>query len=336
MAMGSITTYCKICRKRWIKRPSTCRHKEISYSVVYRVNGKQKWESTGPNKKDAERRLSEVMSQIHQGNYLEEKRVTFGEFAKRWLREYAYISVRPTTYKGYESYLRCHILPAFESMQVSKIKAQHIQSFMADKLKDLSPKTVRGLLVQLKIMFKYARRWELIRQSPTDDVDHVKDRHKEMDFLTTEEFRLLLKYAEGTSKLIIMLAGLTGMRRAEVFGLQWGDIDFNSNTIHVRRSLYWHQGKGLNVDTSIKTWHFAAPKSRYSQRAIVMSPSLRKALEIHRITAPVNQHDLIFCNNEGNPIDPSNFIQREYNPTFVRAGLRRVSFHALRHTYASL
>ena len=67
-----------------------------------------------------------------------------------------------------------------------------------------------------------------------------------------------------------------------------------------------------------------------------MSPRLKEALEIHRIHAPVNEDDLIFCNNGNNPVDPDNIIKRHFQPALRMAGLRKIRFHDLRHTYTSL
>ena len=115
--------------------------------------------------------------------------------------------------------------------------------------------------------------------------------------------------------------------------LQWGDIDWNSNVVFVRRSIYWATLKDGDGKTR---WQFVSPKSKRSIRSLVMSPRLKEALEIQRITAPVSAHDLVFCNGEGNPIDPDNMVKREFHTALTFAGLRRVRFHDLRHTYTTL
>ncbi len=115
---------------------------------------------------------------------------------------------------------------------------------------------------------------------------------------------------------------MTGMRRGELLALQWGDIDWNSNQISVRRSIY--RGEFVN------------PKSRNSIRRIVMSPILRQSLERHRLLGRKSELGLIFSNEHGLPLDPENLIKREFHPALDRAGLRRIRFHDLRHSYASL
>ncbi|MFQ5736773.1 MAG: site-specific integrase [Thermodesulfobacteriota bacterium] len=115
---------------------------------------------------------------------------------------------------------------------------------------------------------------------------------------------------------------LTGLRRGELLALQWGDVDFANGIIHVRRSLY----RGS----------FVSPKSKRSVRKVVMTPNLAGVLKKHKLESPGNGLDLIFSNGEGKPLDPDNLIRREFLPALRRAGLRKVRFHDLRHTFATL
>lgn len=118
-------------------------------------------------------------------------------------------------------------------------------------------------------------------------------------------------------------------------GLQWGDIDWNRNLISVKRGLFWLSHHEKDDQDKVR-WRFITPKTKRSVRSIVMSATLSKALQIHRINCPVSQYDLVFCNTVGNPLDPDNMVKREFFPALVRAGLRKVRFHDLRHSYASL
>ena len=110
------------------------------------------------------------------------------------------------------------------------------------------------------------------------------------------------------------------MRQGELFGRQWGDIDFDGHRIHVRRSL-WHGELGT-------------PKSRRSRRAIDMAPTLEAAL--HRLSSAERLSEFVFCSRDGTPMDTDNFRHREFPKALRRAGLRHIRFHDLRHTYTSL
>ena len=330
MARGSIVKRCLICKKNNAK----CNHKEITYSVVYRIGKLQKWENAGRNKKDAERKLSEIISQINNGTFIKPQDILFKDFTVKWLDEYARISVKPSTFQTYKIAINHHFIPSFGNFPLSYITTGKIQNFVSKSINSSSPKTVNNLITLLKTVFKYAKRWGYMRENPAMDIEHVRLEYREMDFLKPEEIQLLLKQAREPYKTLFLIAALTGMRRGEILALQWGDIDWHSNIIFVRRGIYWLPRKECIKDTI--RWRFISPKSKRSIRAIVMSPRLKEALQIHRISSPVSPYELVFCNKDGKPFDPDNLIKRHFLPVLSFAGLKTVSFHSLRHSYTAL
>lgn len=112
------------------------------------------------------------------------------------------------------------------------------------------------------------------------------------------------------------------MRLGELFALQWSDIDWNSETIRVRKSVWRDK--------------FQEPKSKSSIRAIGMSPTLVSILRDHMKTSKPNELDLVFCSEKGSFLDASNLRKRVFEPALKNAGLRRIRIHDLRHTYASI
>ena len=337
MAQGSIIWRCRICGN---KSAGTCKHPRAGYSIVYWVGKRQKWQAIGRSKKDAEHRLVEVLGELHQGTYRQLRPAGFASFADRWLQEYVAGRVKPLTLRFYRSLIETHLKPAFGERLLADISTEQVEGFLAHALREkgLSPTRVNHLLITLKCMFRHACRWSLLRQNPAADIKRVPVQHQEMDFLTPHEIRLFLAKADEPYRTLFLTVILTGMRRGEVLALQWGDIDWQSSVIYVQRSIFWHdsrelrelgQGNGLR-------WRFASPKSKRSVRTIVMSPRLREALELYRLTCPVSSNDLVFCNVEGNPLDPVNLYNREFLPALNRAGLRRIRFHDLRHTYTAL
>jgi integrase len=108
--------------------------------------------------------------------------------------------------------------------------------------------------------------------------------------------------------------------------------------IHVKRSLWYdsHEELAHQRGADQRRWRFLTPKSKQSIRQVIMTPKLREALELHKLHASVSVHDLVFCASNGEPIEPRNLVYREFQPTLVRAGLRRIRFHDLRHTYTAL
>ena len=100
------------------------------------------------------------------------------------------------------------------------------------------------------------------------------------------------------------------------------------------RSVYWRRRGDLKAGEP--TWVFVPPKTRYSRRTIVLSPKLREALEVHKMTCPVSPHDLVFYNADGTPFEPTTVVYSHFLPTLARAGVKRIRFHDLRHTLATL
>jgi len=140
-----------------------------------------------------------------------------------------------------------------------------------------------------------------------------------MEILTPPEIRRLLDAADEPVRTLLLCAVLTGMRRGELFGLRWEDIDLEGHRVFVRRALW--RGK------------FVTPKSRRSRRTIDLAPTLRSALA--KLPSRF-QGGLVFCGTDGEPINPDNFAHRDWARVLRRAELRRIRFHDLRHTYASL
>ncbi len=334
MAQGSIIWRCRICGNR---SRGSCNHPKAAYSIVYWVGKRQKWEAVGRNKKDAERRLVEVLSRLHDGTYQPAKPITFDEFSGQWLRNYAEGAVKPSTLRRYRGLIAHYLNPAFGSLPLTAITPEIVQQYMsrAPQEHGAAPRTVNHSLVLLKLMLKHARQWRYLRENPAREIRRLRVEAQEMDYLKPEEIRLLLQHADEPYRTLFLAAALTGLRRSELLALQWGDLDWTNRVIRVRRSLFWYTLRELKGAQATR-WRFLEPKSRRSVRSVVMSPGLREALELHRLSAPASPHDLVFCAKEGSPLDPRNFIEREFWSALSRAGLRRVRFHDLRHTYTAL
>ena len=335
--MGSIIKRCRQCGNRI---SASCKHTNVHYSIVYSVGKKSKWEAVKGNKKDAERLLTERQAQVYQGTYRELKPTLFRDFSEKWLRDYAEGAVKPLTLRSYRGLIRTHLNPAFGSLALTQITPDRVVSFMSvcRQQKGLSPKTVNHLLTVLKTMLSHAEEWGLLRKNPAQKIRNYRVESKEMAYLEPDEIRLLVESADEPYRTLFLTAVLTGMRQGELLGLQWGDIDWHHQAIRVHRSLYWQSKEELASGNGSQkpSWRFSTPKSSQSIRTIVMSPKLKEALELHRLTCPVSPDDLVFCTPNGGPIDANNMVKREFFPALSGAELRKIRFHDLRHTYTAL
>ncbi len=171
-------------------------------------------------------------------------------------------------------------------------------------------------------MFSHALEWGYIRNNPTLYLKRPRLESKEPDFLDPAEIKLFLKAISPEYFAFFFTAVMTGMRRGELLGLTWSDVDWSSGQIFVQRSLYKGQ--------------FTTPKSKGSHRKIVMTPALQYVLAQYRENSGTNETGLVFTSTVGTALDPDNIIKRQFHPALERAGLRRIRFHDLRHSYCAM
>jgi integrase len=179
--------------------------------------------------------------------------------------------------------------------------------------------TYREVLTVEHRFWKHAVQSGYLDANPALYVERPRIEIEEMQALTPPEIRHLLDAAAEPVRTLLLCAMLTGMRRGELLGPRWEDIDFDGNRINVRRALW----RGTLV----------TPKSRRSRRAIDMAPTLKAALA--RLPSRFKR-EMVFISREGNVMDPDNFSNRDWLRTPRRSKLQRIRFHDLRHTYASL
>jgi integrase len=303
--------------------------------------------------------LAQKQSERARGEFRTQTRIRFADFAAEWLRDYAQAHVRPKTYEGYEGVLRVHLVPHFGELLLTEITRKAIDAFVADwqaagpafqrrllHARELeaarareadrdprpirlghSPKTIANALVPLREMLGHAVEWGYLTSNPADGVrrPRVESRHDEMRFLNVDQVGKLLKAAgDAACSTLVLTAVTTGMRRGELLGLRWGDVDWDARRVWVRRS----------VDAEGR---FHQPKTRGSVRAIAMTSTLIAALREHRMASPFKElDDLVFPSERGTPLDGGNMVKRVLHPALRRAKLPAIRWHDLRHTYASL
>lgn len=297
------------------------------YYVKFRVDGHQVWKKAGKRKKDADQLKTEIERELHQGTYRELKDITFNELSEKWEEVHAG-KVRPRTMSGYRVHLRRHLIPYFGRYKAKGISAEMIEKFLSALLATgLSPRTVGYYLKTLKLILKQGVIWGYLSRNPGEFVKAPKViERKEMHFLTANEMQVLIDAALPQHKAILATACLTGMRQGELLALSWDDIDFLNNRIHVRRAV-----SGRKISD---------PKSQYSRRVISIPKSLIEMLKEHQVRQlvelPENPDNLVFTNQSGHLMDHSSLLRYVYWPTLKRAGLPKIRFHDLRHSFASM
>jgi integrase len=262
------------------------------------------------------------------------ERLTTERFLAGWLA--GRTGLRQQTREDYEYKLRVHVLPALGGIPLSKLDFTDLEAFYREKLETLSPTTVRHLHELLHVALRDAYKRRVIVRNPADFVEPPRSADYEPRVLTPAQAQRFLRAAKSEPLgALFVLALTTGMRRGELLGLRWSDIDFERSVLSVRRALYRTKAHGLKLDET---------KTRRSRRLVPLVPDAVRALQRHRrlqeragLPVPLHgERDLVFTNSLGKPIDPDNVHDRDYKPFLRRYGLPLIRFQDLRHSAATL
>ncbi len=299
----------------------------------------------GRTRKEVQEKINEVAPKVVAGTYREPTKMTVAEWFTTWLNDYMKLSLRPTTWESHKYQVDGHIIPALGHLRLAQLQTAHIQRLYNDKLQGgrldgkpggLSPKSVRYIHTVIHSCLEQARKESMITINPAGAVRLPKLEKPEIKYLGTAEAAIFLAMArESKHFAAFYLALSTGMRRGELLALRWKDIDFEAEQLTVNQGLVRISGKGLV---------FQEPKTALSNRVISLAPAVAQVLKEHREqqtddrimagAAYNSELDLVFSNELGEPICPRAFT-RVFERLVRRAGLD-VTFHGLRHTFATL
>jgi integrase len=213
-----------------------------------------------------------------------------------------------------------------------------VRALYAAKSKELSPRSVDYIHVTLQKALTQAMRDDLIpRNVAAGERPRSSRKREEIKALSSDQARVLLTAARGErNEALYIVAAHTGLRQGELLGLKWADVDLAARRLSVRRALKVTD-HGLD---------FGPPKNSASRRSVPLSKTSVAVLRAHRTRQNEERlrlgdlwqdHDLVFPNRVGKPLDHGNLYYREYKPLLQRAGLgdEGFTFHSLRHTFAT-
>jgi len=300
------------------------------------------YETVRGNKKDAERRLNEILSQHDKGIFIKPGKVILGEYLKSWLSDYCKPNLSPRTHELYSYICKKHIIPSLGNILLADLKPQHLQHLYADKLSSgLSNRTVQIIHITLHKALKDAVKTGLLIRNVSDAVDTPKIQRPEIHIMTESDINNFLEQAKDTPYYALFYTSLfTGMRRAELLALRWADVDLILCQIYVTRSMQY-----LDSASPGERISFKEPKTNKSRRLISLTPSNAIVLREHQenqnnlrlcLGYPVSiDSDLVFSHYDKNPLLPSS-ITHAWTKLARRCGLHGVRLHDARHTHASL
>ncbi len=273
--------------------------------------------------------------------------VKFEEFAEQWFQEYAKLNLRNTSYEKMKQ-LPPRVYPAIGHLRIDKITGRHIQQFINDLAlngrnkkngKPLSRKTVIHHLNFISDVFGYAIKLSMLNDNPCRNVTVPKGEKKEKQIYTLEEIAQIFELLDGEDvptkfRVFIKLAVYSGFRRGELLGLEWKDINWESNLISVRRTSNYTVEKGNYTDTT---------KTKMSQRTLKFPNYVMELLrelkaeqetEAEKAGSKWVNTDRLFTKWDGSPMGnctPYSWFRKFCNNNNIRF----CDLHSLRHFYAS-
>jgi integrase len=297
----------------------------VSFGVNPETGKRRRRKIRGKTKQEVQEKLRELLGR----GPAEVCRLTVDQFLLRWLENTAREIIGENTYERYRRIVNRRINPQLGGIRLVDLTAFHIEDFYAEmKRKGVGVASRHQAGMVLSTALKHAVRMKLIPANPAAAVTRPKLEEREMTILTDDQVRVFLAAARRSRYYALFaLAVATGMRQGELLALQWPDVDFDNNTVTVRRTVIRIKGRHVVKE----------PKTKASRRTITVPGFAMEALHQHRkkMLARGYSDRPVFCSLKGGIMSAQNLRKRTFKPILVRAGLPDMRFHDLRHTHAS-
>ena len=315
---------------RWEGRYTAGRNPETGKPVYKNVLGKTQAE--------VKAKLKAAIESSADIDVMKAEQYTTGQWMDVWFENCAKIKVRPSSHQTYRGYIDNHIKPNIGDIPLGKLSSLHLQKLYKKLLaggrverieaknqpKGLSAKTVRNINQVISSAMDFARDQKLISSNPTDCCALPKLEHKEMKTLPVEQLTSFLREAKESGVFELYYIELTtGLRRGELLGLKWEDIDLTQGSLRVQRQVARINGEVIE----------APLKTKNAYRTLPLSTD---AVDVLREQRKKNgSSSYVFPSPTGGPISPDSVLHMLHR-VLKRAGLSQVRFHDLRHTFATL
>jgi integrase len=307
---------------------------------------RQKWHGGFRTRKEAEAARAKLVNEINSGVYVAPGRTTLGDWVEAsWLPTMR-TQVKPSTWDSYMRNLRLHVLPRLGGRLLQQMTPTVLNNLYADLMESgrkngrpggLSAKTVRYVHTTLHKVLADAVDAGMIPNNPADRARPPKPKvgpQTEMRCWNAEQLAKFLVHVDGHRlQAAFHLAAMTGMRRGEVLGLRWQDIDFEASRLAIRHTLV---SVGYRLQDSTPKTHQA--------RVVDLDGGTLDLLRMHRARQEAErdawgpdfqENDLVFRREDGSPVHPDSFTQA-FDAEVRRCALPRIRLHDLRHSHATI
>ena len=294
-------------------------------------------------KRECQEALNEALAALRAGTSVESSQRTLGGFlVEEWLPAVRPPKLRPSTWLSYQRSMERHVIPALGRVPLQRLGPAQLTAFYRALLEGgrrdgrggLAPKTVRNIHGALHTALRDAVRWGYVARNAAATADLPKGMAPEMRVWSPEQLRAFLQHVRGDPLYAAwLLFATTGMRRGEVAGLRWPDVDLDSGRVSPRRPR-------VVVNYEV---HVSEPKTAKGRRSLALDPATLAALREHRrrqledrlaVGPRWEDSGLVFTWPDGRPLHPERF-SKWFEQHTRAAGLPKIRLHDVRHSYAT-
>jgi integrase len=299
----------------------------------------------GKTRKEVSDRLAEALSDLRRGSFVVPHKLTVAQWLETWLQEYKRPQIRPLTFDSYERVIRCHLNPTLGHLPLKDLRPEHIQRLYKEKRKaGMASGMIRLIHAVLRGALKQALKNQLIMRNVIEATELPRGPKRPITPLSLPQIhQLLTSIAHDALYPAIFLSLVTGLRRGELLGLRWQDVNMDAALLQVRQVLGRVRVHEANSGPRSRLI-VQEPKTDRSRRTIPIPVDVVDVLRRHKarqaeeklLMGPAYEDKgLVFCLANGRPIDPTN-LYRHFLSLLKRAKLPRHRVHDLRHTFATL
>jgi len=334
-------------------------HLEIKNDFYYIVlsytdgDGKRKrpWFPTGLSVKGNKRKAEQMLKEKCMEDFTPPKRtgdlesdMLFADYLWKWL-EIKKMNIRPATYASYHEIIKSRLDPFFreKGYTVEGLQARHIQQFYTGLTKEVSASTIKHYHAIIRGALEYAFKMDMVMVNVSDKVEKPRVEPYEPVFLNADELKCVISAVKGTRfEMPVLIAAFYGMRRGEVLGLKWDAIDFERGTISVLRTV----SNALDENEKYVEIEQQCAKTKAGMRTLPLVAQFRDYFMQLKAAQEINQKICGNCYNHAYDgyimVDEMgerlrlNYLSVQFPIFLKRHGLRKMRFHDLRHSCASL
>lgn len=291
---------------------------------------------TSPTQAGARDWIRKMRDQIDMGLTYDDERTTVARFMESWLA-LKKTELRIATFEHYTWMSKLHLLPNLGKIRLKDLTPGMVQNCY-DKLaaEGVGVRSIRASHVVLHGFLEHAMHLGLITRNPTEFARPPRQEKRDLNIWDEDQVMKFLGFIQGhKNDHLYYLALTTGMRRGELLGLKWQDVDWSHSKLLIKRQVFHPQGGGFI---------FQPPKTKLGRRQVQLSSGamqhLReqiKRVDLMRASNPGSwkEHDLVFPSLMGTPMGDDN-LTHEFQELVAASGLPRIRFHDMRHTAASI